>query len=158
MSVTFTFATYIESEVHGTILVMGSDHDHRAPETCCEDAAIYFGMCDHADEAELACGCRDHDVNLSNPNAISVLRRLNFDANFEDGIGGNATPDDFLGRVMVANVGLDDSGVAPVTDKAPGQACWIDCGIRLGYYDDVASRLADLATEAKARGCMIAWG
>lgn len=156
MSVTFTFATFQETAEHGTILVMGADHTHRRPADCCLDADLYFGQCDHNDADREACGCEAFDVNLANANAMSVLGRLGYGVD-PHGLSGEADPDDFLGRCMVGNVGQDDTGAEPTTTKFESGACMIDCGIRPGYYGDTLDRLAALATEAKARGCMIAW-
>jgi hypothetical protein len=156
MTSTFTFASYIETST-GTVLVHGIRCDHYCPiERGCEDAQMYMGYCDHVEAAKAACGCDDFDVNLSNANALDVLNRLGLDADPE-ALYGDIDPDDLLSRAMVANVGLDDSGVASVEDVFGNGARMIDCGRRAGYFDDVMARLADLAVEAKRRNVLIGW-
>lgn len=161
MSVTFTFARYIETADHGTVLAHGIDCSHTCPTpTTCDDAMVYGPTCcEHVYDATNACGCEAFDVNVSNANAVAILNRLGLDHDVEYGIIGSATPDDLLGRAMVGNVGRDDSGVADATDGGPGTgyATFVDCGVRAGYYADTLDRIARLATEAAHRGMMVAW-
>jgi len=158
MSVTFGIAQFEEIEGLGTVLVQGSRCDHSRPASCCSDAEIYFGQCEHAEADEDACGCRRYNVNLSNANAAQVLERLGYDFDPECPCGED-TPEGLLGRAQVANVGRDDSGSATVEDGGPGtgRALWIDCGVAAGYYDRTMARLAELATAAQAQDKMVSW-
>ena len=154
MSVTFTFGRYVEDAELGTILVHGIRCDHECPAPAsCEDWAVYE-WCDHAEDAREACGCRKFDVDVSNANAYSILERLGYGT---EELVGDASPDEILGRAMVANVGRDDSGVAWSTDAEPGRATMVDCGIPAGYFDFRTEAIARLATEAKARGELVVW-
>jgi hypothetical protein len=155
VSVTFTFAEYVEDPRFGTVLMCGADHLHvtcTEPDPC--DDAAFYGSCAHADAAEAACGCTRFDVTVSYTSAPAVLDRLGLDPAEQ---AGSADPDDILGRALLANVGRDDSGVAPVTDQLPGRARFTDCGVRPGYFAEIMTALAALAAEAKARGVLIAW-
>lgn len=98
---------------------------------------------------------RDYEVNVSNANARTLLDRLGYDT--ENGLVGSATADDFLGRVLTANVGHSDDGVERATTKIPGGATYIDMGVRPGYYDEKMSYLADVASIAKSLDLMIVW-
>ena len=156
MSVTFGIAQFEEIEGLGTVLVQGSRCDHSRPASCCSDAEIYFGQCDHAEADQDACGCRRYEVNLSNTNAGMVLARLGYD--FDPSCPcGEDTPEGLLGRAQVANVGLDDSGTATVDDSLPGKCQWIECGVAPGYFDRTMARLAALAGEARRQGKMVSW-
>lgn len=157
MSVTFSFAQYVEAGVEpGAILVHGIRCDHECDSPLpCEDHAIY-GYCDHIAAAKAACGCERFDLNLSNANAAAVLERLGYEAD-PHGLYGEADPDDVLGRAMVANVGRDDSGLRDEEGRGAGGAVFIDCGRRVGYFDEAMSSLVALANEAKRRGVMVGW-
>ncbi len=101
----------------------------------------------------------DLDLNVSNANAYALLERLGYEVT-DDGIIGDTTPDDMLGRAMVGNVGRDDSGTDPV--ETPGEwfgggATMIDCGRRDGYFEDRMTALVALATEAQTRQVMVMW-
>jgi hypothetical protein len=160
MSVTFTTAQYREDGQFGRVLWLGPDHAHTGctlPQPC-EDAVLYHGWCDHAAAAEQACGCSALDVQLANDNAMAVLVRLGYDADPTD-LAGQADPADLLGRAMLANVGMDDSGIAATVDGGPGtgRATWVECGVRPGYYADTMARLCALATAAQAAGLLVGW-
>lgn len=135
MSVTFTFNERTTCS-------------HRCERADCDDARIYMGWCDHAEAAEAACGCRAFDVNVSNANAAAILERLDIPFDY----CGQVDAADLLGRAMLGNVGRDDSGVRSVRD---GNV--IDCGRRVGYFDEVLGALASLATEAQRRGVTVVW-
>jgi hypothetical protein len=158
MSVTFTFGSYVEHPQFGTVLECGVQCDHRRPESCCEDAALYFGWCDHAETAQDACGCKAFDVNVSNANAVDILTRLGYEFDPEDPFG-QASAEDFLGRATVGTVGFDDSGDPAQVDGGPGtgRATFIDCGRPAGYFDRTFTRLSVLATEAKDRDVLVVW-
>lgn len=151
MSVTFYLGRYTVHPEFGTILAPVTDHDHRRPETCCEDAELYGGNCDHADADEIACGCRRFEVQLAKANAVAVLTRLGLPVDPECPCG-ETTPDDMLGRALTGNVGLDDSGDPSVQDGN-----MIDCGHAPGYFTQTMERLAALAGEAQAQDAMVVW-
>jgi hypothetical protein len=156
MSVTFSFAQYVEDPQYGTILVHGVDCHHACTSNDpCEDNALY-GSCDHSDAAQEACGCQQWDVNVSNTNALAILTRLGYPADPEDPYG-NADPDDLLGRAMTGNIGLDDQGIPATVDAAPGRATVIECGVRPGYFTGRLDEIARLAAEAKTRGVLVGW-
>jgi hypothetical protein len=92
---------------------------------------------------------------MNNTNAQMVLSRLGYSTG-ED-LAGEAIPDDLLGRAMLGNVGQDDSGIATVDVTEPGHAQIIECGVEPGYFTGRMAQLAELATEAKARGLMVVW-
>jgi hypothetical protein len=156
MSVTFTFGEYVEDAKHGVILVHGIDcrHGCDSPEPC-EYYAIYR-TCDHREDAIAKCGCEAFDVNMSNANALAVLERLGLPADYAD-LAGSASPDDFSGRALVANIGRDDSGIPVTESQEPGCATVIDCGIDAGYFEDRMSALAGLAAEAAKRQMLVVW-
>ena len=158
MSVTFYLGRYVEDEQFGTILAPLADHTHSRPETCCEDAALYFGQCNHAEADEAACGCREHEVNVSNANAVAILERLGYDTDPECP-AGEATGDDLLGRAVTGNIGHDDSGTPATVDGGPGtgHCTWVDCGVDAGYFTRTLERLAELATAAQNAGAMVVW-
>ena len=95
----------------------------------------------------------EEDVNLSNANAYAVLDRLGYEGEY-----GETTPEEFLGCVLVANVGRDDSGFDGATTYLIDGPVLHDCGRRAGYFEDVMERLVVLAERAKAEEAMIAWG
>jgi hypothetical protein len=97
----------------------------------------------------------DYEVNMSNANAFAVLDRLGYSVTEPY---GEATPEEFLGRALVANVGLDDSGVDGATTYLIDGPVMHDCGRRAGYFDDRLGRLAWLAEYARDHELMISWG
>lgn len=162
MSITFTF---VQAQVENgeTYFVHGSTCSHVCPDPSnCDDAATWGERsCGHADEARDLHGCESFDVHVNQANGAAILDRL--DAAYE-GCVGDMEPDDFLGRVLVMNVGRSDDGVAAAElpramreDGSPVGARQIDCGRSAGYFDEIASRLASLAVEAKARGVLVGW-
>jgi hypothetical protein len=156
MSVTFTFGQYVEDPNFGTVLMCGIQHNHTCPTPdTCEDFSVYR-TCDHIEDAKASCECERYDVNMSNVNAQMVLSRLGYSADDGD-LAGEALPDDLLGRAMLANVGHDDSGIAAVEGGGQGHARWIECGVEAGYFAGRMAQLAELATEAKARGLLVTW-
>ena len=96
----------------------------------------------------------DEGVNFANSNAFMILNRLGIDAEY----GGKHDATDFLGRVLVANVGHDDSGTADTIDRGPNGATMIDCGHREGYWASAMERLADMATAAARTTGKVYWG
>lgn len=81
-------------------------------------------------------------VNVNGTNFVSLALRLDLPLDPNDGPPEGISAADFLGRVLVAGVGFDDSGVAGATDGN-----FTDTGRRPGYFADVLGRLADLAIE-----------
>jgi hypothetical protein len=157
VSVTFSFGQYVEDPRHGTILVHGADCQHECTlNGPCEDSALY-GSCEHSDAAREACGCQRYDVTVSQANAPLVLGRLGYPVPDDGDLYGSASPDEILGRAMTGNVGFDDGGTAAVTDREPGRATWVDCGIPAGYFTGRLEAIASLAAEAKERGLLVAW-
>lgn len=167
MSVSFTFAQFRDLEGYDKpVLVHGVDcrHDSCTEPEPCEEYLMYalpsgtHGICDHSFAAEAACGCKRFDVNISSANARSILERLGYEYDPEDGICGSATPDEIIGRALLANIGRDDSGIrSAVVSDGPG-ATMIDCGLRPGYYDERMTAILDLAHEAQRREVLVGWG
>lgn len=99
----------------------------------------------------------DHlSVNVSNGNAALILERLGYPCSVDE-LWGEADGAELLGRVMVANVGRDDTGVAFTEDRGARGAVLTDCGVRPGYFDDVMGKLAALGTHAADNGWMVSW-
>src|SRR5215471_8779357 len=166
MSVTFSAGRYIEETPGHTVLFCGPDHSHRRPESCCEDASLYFGLCEHNDADEAACGCRADEVNVSNANAAALLELLGLRPDGEP-VGtlpvldlpdfgelmGQCPGEDFLGRVLTARAFLDargDEGTpAHVLSGGPGtgSAMVVECGRAPGYFGDRLAQLENLATS-----------
>jgi hypothetical protein len=164
MSVTFTFGHMVSDPQFGEVMMHGLDCDHVCTEggeggvPCPE--AFEFGLraCEHAEAAQIACGCQQFDVNVSNTNAVMILQRLGLEVDFDEGeLCGNADPDDILGRAMLGNVGRDDSGTRSTEERGAGGATFVDCGLRAGYFGDRLGAIAELATEAKRLGMVVAW-
>lgn len=93
-------------------------------------------------------------VNLSNTNALMILERLGYEADYY----GSVDADDLLGRALTMNVGRDDSGTDSTVDEFDGTATIIECGVRPGYFESVAERLAEVAASAKENGVEVSWG
>lgn len=155
MSITFSLATALPN---GTGLACDVRHGSTcdvAEHLLDEYAHIYPGMCLDCREVETdACPICSLSVNVSNVNAELLLARLGVEFDYCGSIEGAA----LYGRAMVENIGRDDSGVSVSEDQAPGQARWIDCGLRPGYFEDRFGALAALASEAMRRGLVISWG
>ena len=144
MSVTFTF------HANGTL---GTGCEHPCPVAGgCEEQQAYF-YCDHMHEAREACAECALPVNVSNGNAAAILERLGLEFDY----CGTVDASDFLGRALVANVGRDDSGVAPHEERGEGGALLVDCGQSVGYFDSRMAALVTLATVAVERGHGIGW-
>lgn len=163
MSVTFTFAQLVDDPHFGTVMMHGIDCHHECTETPvpCADA-FEWGLthCEHAEAAEIACGCTKFDVNLSQDNAGLILARLGIPFHDEHGdecMCGNTDPDDILGRAMLGDVDCDDSGIPWHEEKGARGATAIDCGLRPGFFAETLAAIAGLATEAKARGVRVGW-
>jgi hypothetical protein len=104
-------------------------------------------------EQEDACPICSLTMNVSNNNAMLLIERLGVEFDY----CGVIDPADLLGRSMVANVGLDDSGMKPTVDTLGGGATMIDCGLAPGYFTERFGALANLATYAMDHGFVIAW-
>lgn len=124
---------------------------------CSCDEYVRTRYCEDIFQVTETCACNDLQVNVSNSNAIAILERLGFD-HPEDYCGGSCDAADFIGRTKLANIGRDDSGIRSSVDAAAGRATMIDCGVRVGYYEDVMTRLENLAHKAVATGGEIQWG
>jgi len=162
MSVTFTIADQdpLGGFRHGAIAVACSCGRCGALPPCpslCEEWATW-GECDHLDVLVPPCPVDLISVNVANVNARLILDRLGLSES-EDGLCGEADPIDFLGRVLSMNVGRMDDGTAPSTDGGPGtERCQtVDCGLKVGYFEEIAGRLSALALRAQALGLMIGW-
>lgn len=112
-------------------------------------------------------GVEELEVNVSNSNAMHLLRTLGF--NTEE-LSGEATGEIFLGAVMLAQ------GIAPADEGVPmhelteaekramplgalfGNATVIECGRHPGYTDERLVQLRSLAEVANQRDLMVVWG
>lgn len=109
----------------------------------------------------------DFDVNVSNMNAVTLMRALGFDVDAMEGdYYGNIDGEDFLGRVLVAMAEeRDDSGVRPVVvggvdfdgTRVSRGATMIDCGLPEGYFSERFGALHALASEAVRLGRNVVW-
>jgi hypothetical protein len=98
----------------------------------------------------------DNEVNLSNANAVGVLRLLGITPENTENFwnGGSLPAEDFLGRVLIAlAVNPADAGV-PATQEGN----FIDAGRREGYFDERLGELRDIAEKAFAEGGKVQWG
>lgn len=99
------------------------------------------------------------EVNMSNTNAMDLLRVLDLPATFEDGLCGGATAEDFMGRVLVAlAVEPEDTGVRSLETRGERGATMIDCGRPAGYVQDRLAGLRDVAAFAVEHGLEVTWG
>jgi hypothetical protein len=94
------------------------------------------------------------EVNMHNGNAATVLDLLGI---AWDGDSGEATGEDFLGRVLLAQALLvvtgDDEGVPAISDGR-----WHVGGRRPGYLAETLTELADIAEWASRAGAAVVWG
>jgi hypothetical protein len=172
MSVTFTTGQFETHPEFGVILAHGARCNHSRPASCCEDAAIYHGQCEHAEADETAHGCRAHEVNVSNANAAALLEILGLrtDAEPEGEIlgglpvfgemVGDCEGEKFLGRVLTARALLDargDGGTPATVKGGTTSALIVDCGRAPGYLAERLGQLEDLATTAVAREQLVVW-
>lgn len=109
----------------------------------------------------------DEAVNVSNANAGHLLGVLGYEVDWSD-LYGEATAEDFMGRVLIAQaVNPTDEGVpsrelTPVEKTASlfagfGAATVIDCGRSYGYTEGRLAELRELAQLAAEQGVSIAW-
>lgn len=105
---------------------------------------------------ELAAGWF-HGPNLSNANALMVLRSLNLDERIcpDTGCVDALDPADLKGRILTAlAVGgaIADDGQPDVDSAQYGLegVRVIDCGVRPGYFADVYERLLPVCEQALA--------
>lgn len=107
----------------------------------------------------------DEAVNVSNANAGHLLGVLGYEVDWSD-LYGEATAEDFMGRVLVAQaVNPVDAGVPAreltsvekTASLFAGFDTVIDCGRRAGYTDGRLTELRELAQLAAERGVSIAW-
>lgn len=91
------------------------------------------------------------EVNMHNGNAARVLDLLGI---AWDGDLGEATAEDFLGRVLLAQaLAGDDEGVPAIEDGR-----WHVGGRRPGYLAGTLTELADIAEWARRAGAAVVWG
>jgi hypothetical protein len=115
---------------------------------------------------------RCEELDVCNANARFLLEALGFGSPTEeygdDGsvlpgvyveLCGSTTPDDFLGRVLMAlAVAPEDPGIPAQDVSSPGSARVVDFGRRAGYLQDRLANLLSIVTFAKERNLDICWG
>lgn len=95
-------------------------------------------------------------VNVSNENARFILDALGYADSWGD-LCGDASADDFYGRILVATaVAPADEGV-PVRDEPGPGARMVHCGRPTGYLQDRLDSLREVAEWARERGRAISW-
>lgn len=100
----------------------------------------------------------DLSINLSNMNARVVMESLGY-SNDEQIAFGDATGEDFLGRILTAlALAPEDEGMPSYADEKEGQATMIYCGRRPGYLQERLEQLRALAEFSVATGRQIQWG
>lgn len=100
------------------------------------------------------------DVNVSNANAVPLLRLLGLPVDLEDEeveLCGTATAEDFLGRIMMAQAVSPSDACMPATEEQGEGMLLVWCGRRVGYSDDRLVALRELADFAVSRGKTIQW-
>ncbi|MEV5211283.1 hypothetical protein AB0K35_27805 [Micromonospora sp. NPDC053740] len=94
------------------------------------------------------------EVNMANGNAAQILDLLGYTF---DGDWADASAEDFLGRVLIAQallpVATDDANGLPAVQERN----WTDCGRRPGYLADRLTDLHRLATWAVDNQAAVEW-
>lgn len=115
--------------------------------------------CDGQDGLCAQYGCYEYvevGVNVSNHNAVAILEALGIDVDPHN-LYGTIDADDLRGRCLVALALADDSAIAPVTDRVPGQATYVDCGRREGYMSDRLAAILAVAEQAASLGVTVTY-
>jgi hypothetical protein len=96
------------------------------------------------------------EVNMANTNAAQVMYLLGYVG--EDQTWGEATPEDLLGRILIAQALLpfatDDEHGRP--DVVEGNFTW--CGTAPGYLAGRLAELGELAAWAHQHSRAVVWG
>jgi hypothetical protein len=102
--------------------------------------------------------CDEFEVNLSNANAVYVLRELGYETDPDYGIVGDLDPADLAARCALYTAVADDGRerVGSVFTRSGG-ATFYEIGQREGYLKDVAARLGALAESAIREGKQISY-
>lgn len=117
------------------------------------------------------------EINIANGNAVVLLDLLGYGPQAEpDGeffgvpllpeAFGDASPENFLGRTLIArgllDIATDDEHGKPWTDNGggpgTGRALVIDCGRQPGYLAEKLSCLEEIARDAAVHSGIVAWG
>lgn len=94
-------------------------------------------------------------VNMSNRNAQSLLDVLGL--TWDDN-GGEATADDLLGRILIAEgIYGEDHGVPSEHTRRSGGGLLVDCGREPGYINDRLVGLREVAEAARKAGRTVTW-
>ncbi|MET4144162.1 hypothetical protein [Arthrobacter sp. UYCo732] len=99
------------------------------------------------------------EMNVSNANAMHLLELLGLPSTpFEGSLAGSTTPEDFMGRVLLAEaINPADAGVPVTTTTSEGGATMVQMGRRVGYSEDRLAALRELADFAVDRGRDVQW-
>jgi hypothetical protein len=119
-------------------------------------------------EIRLGGHARHHEVNLANTNAIRVIGVLGFPLDDEEGCVGDATADDFLGRVLVALAvaprdeampayRLTQAEQSPVVRELCGGAAVWQGPRREGYLQEKLIALETLARFCVEQNYAVLW-
>lgn len=94
------------------------------------------------------------ELNVSNTNGYALLNRLGIEADYS----GAVDADTMLGASLLAlAVNENDDGVADTVDTGLKGATMIYCGLRVGYWEEKLSVMADIATMAKELNRRVVW-
>jgi hypothetical protein len=105
-------------------------------------------------------------LNVSNGNAVVILEALGMapeviDTEFGPCTAdayGSMSADDFLGRVLAAEVmSVGDPGTETEVLAEEGKATFVMCGRREGYVDEKLSVLREIALWAQAHQVEVQW-
>lgn len=165
MSVTFA-AEYVASDFDGWAVTHAGTEDRFSvvfadredavqalvehDDTCDRDLCRMYGG-----QVDAMSAFPDLSVNISSVNARFVLDALGYGA--ADELVGECQPDDFFGRVMLAQaIAPTDAGVPAYT--APGRGVqMIHCGRRPGYLADRLIVLSELAQWCRTQDRAVVW-
>jgi hypothetical protein len=94
------------------------------------------------------------EINVSNANATHLLHALGYGEHGElDELFGDATPEEFRGRVLTA------LALAPADEGTPSyqDGNWVECGRRPGYLQNRLTELLDLADWCARNARPVQW-
>jgi hypothetical protein len=145
----------------------GDGHGSRNFETYQEAEAAYRQSLTSNDVSTQCChispvwsiDTESESVQMSNSNARELLEMLGYvEDDGEIAMCGSASPDDLLGRILVARALGSDIGVPGYTETTPGGATLIDAGRPAGYFSGKFSNLEKLVAQCRTLQRDISWG
>lgn len=94
-------------------------------------------------------------INMNNGNAAQILGLLGLPF---DGDWGEASAQDFLGRVLIAIALVDTASTDRHGTFDASNGRWVDCGRHPGYLAGRLAELHQLAEQAATNNTPITWG